>query len=74
MSERYGAAVDRRGRLVLQGFVHEVIVKPEKSQYDPLSLVIRRGPEHTLALLSQEHIDALYEYLAPYVSGAEQPN
>lgn len=54
--------------LEMQGLFHTLTFMPTMSDYDPLLVQIERGTETSCALLDQDDIDALHEFLSHYLT------
>lgn len=54
--------------MVMQGLIHEMRVMDANSDYTPVLILIKRGTDDMCALLDQEDVDGLYEFLSHYVT------
>lgn len=55
--------VEGERSLSMKGLFHEITFMEAITKYDPILIEIRRGPNSETALMDQEDIDALWEFL-----------
>lgn len=66
-SEPKGEGDDFRS-IKMQGLIHTMRVMSAGSNYTPVLIQISRGTEEISALLDEEDVDALHEFLSHYIS------